>query len=183
MVVLFPIVAYVQTGRGVPPHSCPSFLESDLDTLHTQCLPDHCSLLTRGVFQEYFCANGGCEEDCNPSFEKFVTSVVHIAPLETKLHKGQFYIHISRTSPGQLVVKYADSGEIHAVQLQNEELVRLWSPDWADLMRKERETRFLFLHCIIRTEKGLEKRQWKYLLKEGVEEYKNIIKDIELNST
>ena len=116
--------------------------------------------------QRFFAANDKPDDAWVPYYEKFVQTIVHITRLDTELHKGDFYIHLSTVSPGQLLIKYYDSGKVASIPMQATDLQDVWSRDWTHKLRGEVKGRFHFLHCIVSSKRGLEKRPWRYLMNE-----------------
>lgn len=103
-----------------------------------------------------------------PYYEKFVSTVVHVNQVDCeKLHKGDFYFLLSSSDPGQLTLKYYDSGQVLSYALEPVELPGLWKENWTDQVRQKVKGRFLFLNCIIISNRGIEKRPWRYLMSES----------------
>lgn len=100
-----------------------------------------------------------------PYYENFIQAVIHVSKLGTTLHKGDFYIHLSSIVPGQMILKYYDSGAVQSLPLCKDDLRKIWTKDWTDLLRSEMNGRFLFLNCVVLSKNGrFERRPWRYLM-------------------
>lgn len=119
--------------------------------------------------QEFFTTIGKSEESWLPCYERFVTSVIHLSRLDTQLHKGDFYFHLNFGSPGEIILKYYNSGEVASRPLAKSEYVNLWAENWTERMSHGLKQRFLFMNCVVKSHAGrsFERRPWRYLMAFG----------------
>ena len=117
-------------------------------------------------FQNFFCGSDQPDDAWVPYYKKFFNNIVHFTKLEATLHKGDFCINTSLLVPGHLIIRYHDAGVIRSLPLEGEDFPVMWRKDWCEKMRSEMKGRFLFLNCVVNTERGLERRPWRYLMSE-----------------
>ena len=117
-------------------------------------------------FQKFFTTLGKEEEVWLPCYERFVTSVIHLSRLDIQLHKGDFYIHLNFGSPGEIIIKYYNSGEVSSLPLAKSEYENIWAHNWTERMSQQMKQRFLFMNCVVtgHASRGLERRPWRYLM-------------------
>ena len=86
--------------------------------------------------------------------------------LDIQLHKGDFYIHLNFGSPGEIIIKYYNSGEISSLPLAKSEYENIWAHNWTERMSQQMKQRFLFMNCVVtgHAGRGLERRPWRYLM-------------------
>ena len=101
-----------------------------------------------------------------PCYERFATAVIHLSRLDIQLHKGDFYIHLNFSSPGEIIIKYYNSGEILSLPLAKSEYENIWANNWTERMSQQMKQRFMFMNCVVRghSGRGLERRPWRYLM-------------------
>lgn len=126
----------------------------------------HWNIKGNFVFQNFFSGSDKPDDAWVPYYKKFVGSIIHLTKLDSRLHKGDFYINTSFAVPGHLIVKYHDAGNVRSIPLEAEDFPVMWKRDWTDKMRIELQGRFLFLNCVVNTKRGLERRPWRYLMSE-----------------
>ncbi|XP_028391805.1 puratrophin-1-like isoform X2 [Dendronephthya gigantea] len=120
----------------------------------------------RAAAEKFFTTLGKEEEKWLPCYERFVTSVIHLSRLNIPLHKGDFYMHLNFGSPGEIIIKYYNSGEISSLPLAKSEYENIWAHNWTERMSQQMKQRFLFMNCIVtgHASRGLERRPWRYLM-------------------
>ncbi|XP_048577215.1 puratrophin-1-like isoform X3 [Nematostella vectensis] len=137
--------------------------------------------------EDYFSTGEKSEDAWVPYYEKFVQTVIHINKMNTELHKGDFYIHLSSVIPGQMIIKYYDSGGTQSLPIDKADLRNIWAKDWTDRLRIEMNGRFLFLNCVVTLKNGKEERRpWRYLMSAtrnvSYKQYRAIEKDDSLEA-
>ncbi|XP_065065061.1 puratrophin-1-like isoform X2 [Rhopilema esculentum] len=94
-------------------------------------------------------------------FETLVSTIIQPTILKLSLHKGDFYVHLSSTLPRKLQLKFYDSGTTQSRTLSTDDCIYMCSEDWADSLRKEAKSRFVFSNCIVWSSRGLERKPWR----------------------
>ena len=117
-------------------------------------------------FQKFFTTLGKEEETWLPCYERFVTSVIHLSRLDVQMHKGDFYIHLNFGCPGEIIIKYYNSGDILSLPLAKSEYENIWAHNWTERMSQQMKQRFMFMNCIVTGHggRGMERRPWRYLM-------------------
>lgn len=86
--------------------------------------------------------------------------------MDIQLHKGDFYIHLNFGSPGEIIIKYYNLGEVSSLPLAKSEYENIWAHNWTERMSQQMKQRFLFMNCVVtgHAGRGLERRPWRYLM-------------------